>query len=56
VRRIVRDAERDDYRFSALVLGIVQSPQFQQKARFTPSATQVVADNRASAASPGESK
>jgi hypothetical protein len=56
VRRIVRDAERDDYRFSALVLGIVQSPQFQQKARFTSSATQVVADNRATATSPGESK
>jgi hypothetical protein len=33
VRRIVRDAASDDYRFSALVLGIVRSPQFQQKAR-----------------------
>jgi mono/diheme cytochrome c family protein len=40
LRKIVRDAAKDDYRFSTLVLGIVQSPQFQQKARFTPSATQ----------------
>ncbi|HET7607428.1 MAG TPA: DUF1592 domain-containing protein, partial [Gammaproteobacteria bacterium] len=32
VRRIVREAASDDYKFSALVLGIVRSPQFQQKA------------------------
>ncbi|MEM8670539.1 MAG: DUF1592 domain-containing protein [Planctomycetota bacterium] len=31
VRRIVRDAKVDDYRFSKLVLGIVQSPPFQMK-------------------------
>jgi len=43
VRRIVREAEGSGYRFGALVLGIVHSPQFQQKARFTPSATQTVA-------------
>jgi uncharacterized protein DUF1592/uncharacterized protein DUF1588/uncharacterized protein DUF1585/uncharacterized protein DUF1587/uncharacterized protein DUF1595/cytochrome c len=49
VRRIVREAARDDYRFSAIVLGIVRSPQFQQKARFTSGATQTVADSRASA-------
>ena len=55
VRRIVRDAAKDDYKFSALVLGIVRSPQFQQKARFAPSATQTVADTRASSASTGES-
>ncbi len=55
VRRIVREAASDNYRFSALVLGIVQSPQFQQKARFTPSAGQTVADNRAPSASIGES-
>jgi mono/diheme cytochrome c family protein len=42
VRRIVREAAGDDYRFGALVLGIVRSPQFQQKARFTPTATQTV--------------
>jgi hypothetical protein len=56
VRRIVREAANDDYRFSAIVLGIVRSPQFQQKARFTPSATQTVADNRAPSASTGESQ
>ncbi len=46
VRRIVREAARDDYRFGAIVLGIVRSAQFQQKARFTTSAAQTVADNR----------
>jgi hypothetical protein len=29
VRAIVREAAADDYRFSALILGIVQSPPFQ---------------------------
>lgn len=31
VRRIVRDAQRDDYRFSSLVLGIVRSTPFQMR-------------------------
>ncbi len=31
VRRIRRDAARNDYRFSSIVLGIVQSPPFQMK-------------------------
>ena len=31
VRRIVREAEGDDYRFSALVLNIVNSEQFRMK-------------------------
>ena len=31
VRRIVRDAARDDYRWSSLILGIVQSAPFQQR-------------------------
>jgi hypothetical protein len=31
VRRIVREAEAGDYRFSALVWGIVNSAQFQRK-------------------------
>jgi hypothetical protein len=31
VRSIVRDAARHDYRFSALVLGVVKSPPFQMK-------------------------
>jgi len=50
VRRIVREAAKNDYKFGALVLGIVRSPQFQQKARFNVSATQTVADTRASVA------
>jgi mono/diheme cytochrome c family protein len=50
VRRIVRNAARNDYRFSAILLGIVESPQFQQKARFNAGATETVADARASAA------
>jgi hypothetical protein len=32
VRKIVRDAAAQDYKFSAIVLGIVRSPQFQMKA------------------------
>ena len=28
IRSIVHEAQEDDYRFSALVLGIVQSPPF----------------------------
>jgi hypothetical protein len=43
VRRIVREASASDYRFGAIVLGIVRSPQFQQKARFTPSAVVALA-------------
>ena len=31
VRKIVSDAERDDYRFSALILGIVESLPFQMR-------------------------
>ena len=33
VREIVADAEADDYRFSALVLGVVNSPQFQMRTK-----------------------
>jgi hypothetical protein len=41
IRAIVRDATQDDHRFSALVLGVVRSPQFQmrQKAAELPAAT-----------------
>jgi hypothetical protein len=56
VRRIVREAARDDYRFDDIVLGIVRSPQFQQRARFTTGGAPTVADTRASATSTGESK
>ncbi len=31
VRAIVREAAKDDYRFESIVMGIVQSPQFQQQ-------------------------
>ncbi len=33
LRAIVRDAAKDDYRFSAILLGVVKSPQFQMRAR-----------------------
>lgn len=32
VRKIVRDAAKDDYRWSALILGIVESPAFRMRA------------------------
>jgi hypothetical protein len=31
VRAIVREAAKDNYRFESIVMGIVQSPQFQQQ-------------------------
>jgi hypothetical protein len=31
VRKIVRDAAASDYRFGALILGLVQSPPFQMR-------------------------
>ena len=40
VRKIVRDAEKDDYRFSSLILGIVKSVPFQMR-RTEMSATSV---------------
>ncbi len=33
LRAIVRDAAKDDYRFSSLLLGVVKSPQFQMRAK-----------------------
>ena len=30
VRAIVRNAQRENYRFSALLLGVIESPQFLQ--------------------------
>jgi hypothetical protein len=53
VRRIVRDAASDDYRFSELVLGIVNSMQFRKKSYLPTSPTSTVADVRASSASTG---
>jgi len=40
VRKIVRDAEGDDYRFSALVKGIVNSPAFRMRRAQSPDAPQ----------------
>jgi hypothetical protein len=31
VRQIVRDAQRDNYRFSSIVMGIVKSAPFQMR-------------------------
>jgi len=31
VRKIVRDAKANDYRWSSIILGIVQSPPFQMR-------------------------
>jgi hypothetical protein len=36
VRSIVRDAAHQDYRFSALVMGIVESTPFQKRAAEGP--------------------
>jgi hypothetical protein len=33
VRAIAREAEREDSRFSAIVLGVVRSPQFQMRVK-----------------------
>jgi hypothetical protein len=38
IRQIVRDAARDNYRFSSLVMGIVKSAPFQMRKVSTPSA------------------
>jgi hypothetical protein len=35
VRKIVRDAARDNYRFSSVVMGIVKSPEFQMSVKGT---------------------
>jgi len=51
VRRIVREAASDDYRFSAIVLAIVRSAQFQAKAHWPTSGAQTVADARPSSTS-----
>lgn len=53
VRRIVRESAGDDYRFSAIVLGIVNSEQFRKKAYLPTNPAQIVAATPAAAASPG---
>jgi hypothetical protein len=37
VRKIVRDAGAHEYRWSSIILGIVQSPTFLMRASHTPS-------------------
>jgi hypothetical protein len=45
VRAIVRDAARDDYRFSAIVMGIAASDAFQMRAVETvPDTTEIIAE------------
>ena len=36
IRRIIRDASRDDYRLSSFVLGVVESPAFQMNTAAAP--------------------
>jgi hypothetical protein len=49
VRKIVSDSEKDGYRFSSLILGIVRSVPFQmRRAEMTPVAGKM-ADHQASA-------
>jgi hypothetical protein len=44
VRAIARGAAKDDYRFSSIILGIVESDAFQKRAaEDAPSATEIVA-------------
>jgi hypothetical protein len=37
VRKIVKSAARDDYRFASIIAGIVESPLFQMRTRLEPS-------------------
>jgi hypothetical protein len=47
VRKVVRDAAENDYRFSSIVMGIVESDAFQWKAaEDLPAETEVVAGAR----------
>jgi hypothetical protein len=47
VRRIVRKAALDDYRFATIITGIVESPLFQMRTRLEPSEpTNTVAQSR----------
>ena len=41
IRSIVHDAERNDYRFSAFVLGVVKSDAFQMNQKLQTSAKPV---------------
>src|SRR5579871_19187 len=41
VRKIVRDAKRDNFKFSSIVMGIVEAPEFQSNVVERPAATEV---------------
>ena len=43
IRAIVRDAARDNYRFSSIVMGIVAAPAFQSSVVERPEPAQVAA-------------
>jgi len=43
VRQIIRDAASDDYRFSAIVLGIVNSTPFTMRLKTSPESSTTVA-------------
>jgi hypothetical protein len=45
IRAITRSAAKNDYRFSSLVMGIVESPQFQMRAPESAQASATVAGN-----------
>jgi hypothetical protein len=46
VRAIARGAAKDNYRFSSIILGIVESDAFRMRAaEETPDANQIVADS-----------
>jgi hypothetical protein len=47
VRKIVRDAAAEDYRFSSIVWGVVESEQFRQRRVPGPQQTQITAQNDA---------
>jgi hypothetical protein len=49
IRKIVRDAEKDGYRFSSLILGIVKSVPFQMRRAEMTSVAGQTADNQVSA-------
>ena len=49
IRKIVKDAAKDDYRFSSLILGIVKSVPFQMRRAEITSSVSKTTDNQASA-------
>jgi hypothetical protein len=56
VRGIVRDAARNDYRFSSLVLGVVDSMPFQMRIRPPEAEPSTIGAERAGLADPPISK